>query len=402
MLAGGCASLREGRRASRPGAPWLRTGTTRSWWGPAAPGRRPRCCSPARATGCSWSTGRRSRATRCRPTSSTRRRVAALRRWGLLDRPRGDGVPADRHVLVRLRALHDRRAHRAPPTAPLAYCPRRTVLDKLLVDARGPRPAPRSGRASPCRRSSSRTVESSASAVTARTGRRSPSTPTWWSGRTGGTRRRRGRPAPSSTTRSRRCSAATTRTGATCRWTVASTCYMRPGRGFAAAPTHDDLTLVIGGLAVRGVRSQPAGRRGQLPAGAGPRARVRRTDPRRHARGPLRGHGGAELLPHAPTARAGPSSATPGTTRTSSRRRGSLDAFRDAELCATALDASFSGARSFDEAMARVPVHARRARPADVRVHLPAGDPRAAPTRDPGSCWLPRTATRRPWTRSPG
>ena len=42
--------------------------TTRSSSAPAAPARRPRCCWPARATGCCWSTGRRSRATPCRPT----------------------------------------------------------------------------------------------------------------------------------------------------------------------------------------------------------------------------------------------------------------------------------------------------------------------------------------------
>jgi hypothetical protein len=41
---------------------------------------------------------------------------------------------------------------------------------------------------------------------------------------------------------------------------------------------------------------------------------------------------------------------TPATTKTSSPLRGS-HAFRDAELCTTALEESFSGARSFDVAM---------------------------------------------------
>ena len=46
----------------------------------------------------------------------------------------GYGVPGHRHVFVRLRAGHDLGS---PGTdeAPLAYAPRRTVLDKLLVDA---------------------------------------------------------------------------------------------------------------------------------------------------------------------------------------------------------------------------------------------------------------------------
>ena len=59
------------RRAE--GVRWPRTGTTSSSSVPAARVRRPRCCSPARATACSSSTGRRSRATRSRRTSSTRR-----------------------------------------------------------------------------------------------------------------------------------------------------------------------------------------------------------------------------------------------------------------------------------------------------------------------------------------
>ena len=61
--------------------------------------------------------------------------------------------------------------------------------------------------------------------------------------------------------------------------------------------------------------------------------------------------------------------------------QGIHDAFRDAELCATALDEAFSGARSFDEAMARLPGHARRAGPADVRVHHAARHPRAPAAR---------------------
>ena len=48
----------------------------------------------------------------------------------------GHRLPADRDLLVRLRAVHDRRHARDRATAsPPRYAPRRTVLDKILVDA---------------------------------------------------------------------------------------------------------------------------------------------------------------------------------------------------------------------------------------------------------------------------
>ena len=53
-----------------------------------------------------------------------------------------------------------------------------------------------------------------------------------------------------------------------------------------------------------------------------------------------------------PTVRAGRSSATPGTTRTSSPRRGSWTRSGTPSCARPRCDQSFSGARSFDEAMA--------------------------------------------------
>ena len=62
--------------------------------------------------------------------------VAALARWGLLDRLVGDRLPAGDPVLLRFRPGHDLRVHRARWTGPpTAYCPRRIVLDALLVEA---------------------------------------------------------------------------------------------------------------------------------------------------------------------------------------------------------------------------------------------------------------------------
>src|SRR5262249_34966522 len=59
-----------GRHHRQGGEQWVLT-TTRSSWAHAAPAHRRRCCWPARATGCCWSTGRPSPATRSRPISST-------------------------------------------------------------------------------------------------------------------------------------------------------------------------------------------------------------------------------------------------------------------------------------------------------------------------------------------
>jgi 2-polyprenyl-6-methoxyphenol hydroxylase-like FAD-dependent oxidoreductase len=62
--------------------------------------------------------------------------VAALKRWGLLDRLRATGCPPVAEIGLDVGAF---RLQGAPPATPDGaaemYCPRRTVLDKLLVDA---------------------------------------------------------------------------------------------------------------------------------------------------------------------------------------------------------------------------------------------------------------------------
>src|SRR5213593_1435216 len=60
--------------------------------------------------------------------------VAALARWGLLDRLAATGCPAIHTYAFDFGPFT---LSGAPGTAeaPVAYCPRRTVLDKLLVDA---------------------------------------------------------------------------------------------------------------------------------------------------------------------------------------------------------------------------------------------------------------------------
>ncbi len=61
--------------------------------------------------------------------------VAALAAVGPARRGRRHRLPADRDVLVRLRPVHDRRHAAAVDGISTAYAPRRTVLDKILVDA---------------------------------------------------------------------------------------------------------------------------------------------------------------------------------------------------------------------------------------------------------------------------
>jgi hypothetical protein len=110
-----------------------------------------------------------------------------------------------------------------------------------------PRLAPRFGRGSPSRSWSSTAPASAASAATAGTARPSPSAPRWSSVRMGATRSWPVPWGPSSTTRSRGSCAATTPIGAGCPWTAASRPTSARSGGFAAWPTNDDLTLVIGG-----------------------------------------------------------------------------------------------------------------------------------------------------------
>ena len=60
--------------------------------------------------------------------------VDALQRWGLLDRLTATGCPAIHTYFFDFGAFTLSGAPGTPDT-PVAYCPRRTVLDKLLVDA---------------------------------------------------------------------------------------------------------------------------------------------------------------------------------------------------------------------------------------------------------------------------
>jgi 2-polyprenyl-6-methoxyphenol hydroxylase-like FAD-dependent oxidoreductase len=127
--------------------------------------------------------------------------------------------------------------------------------------------------------------------------------------------------------------------------------YLRPDRGFAAWPTHDDLTLVIGGWPMAEFQANKRNLDASFlkmlelaPAFAGRVAAATR-------QGRLVG----TAVPNVFRKPYGPGWALVGDagyTKDFITAQGMQDAFRDAEGCASALDQAFSGTRSSEAAMA--------------------------------------------------
>jgi len=126
--------------------------------------------------------------------------------------------------------------------------------------------------------------------------------------------------------------------------------YVRPHRGFAAAPTHDGLTLIIAGWPYAEFEANKRDAEGNmlkvfdLVPGFAERVRA-----------------GARVAPVAgaavPNFFRKPYGAgwalvgDAGYNKDPITAQGINDAFRDAESCAMALDQAFTGARSFDDAL---------------------------------------------------
>jgi 2-polyprenyl-6-methoxyphenol hydroxylase-like FAD-dependent oxidoreductase len=324
--------------------------------------------------------------------------VASLARWGLLDRLIATGCPP----------IHTYDFDFGPFTISgnpgtadtrLAYCPRRTVLDKLLVDAAAEAGAEvregftvtdvvvDGGRVTGVRGHSrhGRPVTEAARVVVGADGRHSlvaravqpeqyrdkppllAAYYSYWSGLPMDGRFED---------------------------------YVRPDRGFAAWPTHDDLTLVIGGWPYAEFEANKRDIEGNFrkmlemaPAfaervsGATPQARFVGAAVPNYFRTPY-GPGWA-LVGDA------------GYNKDFITAQGMHDAFRDAELCATALDEAFSGPAP------STPPWAPTRRPATGRSCRCTSSPPSSPPSSPhrptcSSCSRPRTATRRRWTASPG
>jgi len=169
--------------------------------------------------------------------------------------------------------------------------------------------------------------------------------------------------------------------------------YIRPDRAFAAWPTHNDLTLVIGGwpfVEFEANKGDVEGNYLKMLELAPPFAeRIRAA--KREARFV------ATAVPNYFRKPYGPGWALVGDAGYNKdfiTAQGMHDAFRDAELCATALDEWFSGARPFDAAMG----HYRNTR--DSRscrcMNLPPSSPPSSRRRPScSSCWPPCTATRK-------
>jgi flavin-dependent dehydrogenase len=126
--------------------------------------------------------------------------------------------------------------------------------------------------------------------------------------------------------------------------------YVRPGRGWAVAPTHDGLTLVVAGwpIAEREANKNDVEGTYMKMFEQAPEFAERIRGAKREARF------AGTAVPNFFRKPFGPGWALVGDAGYNKdfiTAQGITDAFRDAELCATALDEALSGARDFDSAM---------------------------------------------------
>jgi 2-polyprenyl-6-methoxyphenol hydroxylase-like FAD-dependent oxidoreductase len=274
--------------------------------------------------------------------------VGALRRWGLLDRVIATGCPAI-HTYAFDFGAFTLTGSPGEARSDVAHAPRRTVLDKILVDA------------------------ASAAGVEVREG--FPVEEIVFDGDCVAGIRGRGRSGATVTERARVVVGADGLHSRVARAVNAERyhekapllagyysywsglpmegrfeVYTRPHRAFGAWPTNDDLTLVIGGWPYSEFESKKADIEGHLlevidlaPAFAD---RLRRA--RREERVAGMAVPGYFRKPFGPGwALVGDA----GYNKDFISAQGIQDAFRDAELCVRALDDACSGRRPFDEAM---------------------------------------------------
>jgi 2-polyprenyl-6-methoxyphenol hydroxylase-like FAD-dependent oxidoreductase len=274
--------------------------------------------------------------------------AAALARWGILDRLIATGCPP----------LHTYTFDFGPvilsgapgtPDAPVAFCPRRTVLDKLLVDA---------AREAGAEIREAFTVDELVFADARVVGIRGHA-------KDGATEEVRARVVIGADGRFSRVADAVGAeqynekpailSGYYSYWsglpvTNRFDVFARDSSGFATAPTHDGLTLIVGGWSVSENETKKDDVEGnfmkildlapefaEIVRGGKREARFAGTAVPNYFRKPY-GPGWA-LVGDA------------GYNKDFITAQGITDALRDAELCASAVDASLSGARPFDDAM---------------------------------------------------
>jgi 2-polyprenyl-6-methoxyphenol hydroxylase-like FAD-dependent oxidoreductase len=274
--------------------------------------------------------------------------AAALRRWGLLDRVAATGCPPLGRYSFDFGAVT---LAGAPGTAesPYGYAPRRTLLDKILLDAAATAGAEvregftveellfSDGRVTGIRgrdRNGSPVVER-ARVVVGADGRNSVVAKA--------VRAEQYEQQPPQTV------------GYYAYYSNLPTdtfeAYSRPGRGWAVCPTNDDLTLVIGGWP----HAELAAHRNDIDAtlraafALSPAFAERIAAATRETRPVGTSVPNYFRIPYGPGwALAGDA----GYNRDFITAQGITDAFLDAEDCARALDAALAGTTSYDEAMA--------------------------------------------------
>jgi 2-polyprenyl-6-methoxyphenol hydroxylase-like FAD-dependent oxidoreductase len=274
--------------------------------------------------------------------------VVSLARWGLLDRFTATGCPP---VDTYFFDFGPFTLDGAPGTdeSPVAYCPRRTILDKLLVDAASESGVEireafnveeimiEDGRAVGIRgRTRHGPVTERAEVTVGADGRHS---------------------MVSEAVRSRQYNEKPPLlAGYYSYWRGLPMdgrfeTYIRERRGFGVFPTHDDLTMVIVGWPYAEFAENKKDIEGNYLKAIAlvPDFAERLRAATREA--PFAG----AAVPNYFRKPYGPGWALVGDAgynRDFITGQGILDAFRDADLCAAALDESFSGKRSFDDAMA--------------------------------------------------
>ena len=275
--------------------------------------------------------------------------VEALKRWGLLERLTATGCPPI-HTYAFDFGPFALSGSPGTQASPVSYCPRRTILDKLLVDAAREAGVEvreaftvdsvmnEAGSVVGIRGHSAdgETVEERARVVVGADGRRSLVAEAVHA------EKYHEKPALMS-----------------CYFSYWSglpmngrfETYIRDRRGFAAAPTHDDLTLIVAGWPHAEEATNKKDIEGNFlnTMSLAPEFAKRLQGARRAA--PFSGVG----VPNFFRKPFGPGWALVGDAgynKDPITAQGITDAFRDAEACAAALHASFSGLRSFDDAMA--------------------------------------------------
>ena len=287
------------------------------------------------------------------------RSIDALARWGLLDRVIATGCPP---VHTYTYDFGPFTIEGAPGTdeMPLAYCPRRTVLDKLLVDAASEAGAEvregftvekiliEDGRVAGIagRSKDGKSVVERGKIVIGADGRQSIVAETV-------------RPQQYNEKPPLLAAYYTYWSGLPMNGRFET--FIRERRGFAAVPTNDGLTMVIVGWPYAEFAENKKDIEGNYlkTIAMAPAFDERLRSAKREAK-----FVGA-AVPNYFRKPYGPGWALVGDAGYNKdfiTAQGILDAFRDAELCADALDASFSGARTFEDAMGDY----QRTRDADV------------------------------------